>query len=128
MSFTRHLEKIALSPQKIEQAALKSTRLVGKGRQAAARDLADEYRISKQTGKPIRKTLQSFDLAFPKMAATGAKIPGLHGGQRALGHPARVTPTTRPGNPVFGLNGLTGAPAQEPFARPIRAFGSLSRR
>lgn len=31
----------------------------------------------------------------------------------------RVTPTMKPGNPPRGLKGLTGAPAQHPYNKPI---------
>ena len=59
--------------------------------------------------------------------AAGGHLPGPRGGFKPVSTPTRVTPTTRPGNPVHGLRGLTGAPAMLPFGAPLRRFGSTSR-
>jgi hypothetical protein len=42
--------------------------------------------------------------------------------RKSMSKPSRVTNTIRPGNPVRGLNGLTGAPEMEIFGRPVGKF------
>jgi hypothetical protein len=54
-----------------------------------------------------------------------------HGFTKAAFTASRVTPTTRPGNPLMGgnkggLKSITGASAIEPFGRPLHQFGTKS--
>jgi hypothetical protein len=73
-----------------------------------------------------------FTAGFSKIAAglklPGTKLPGPVGGMKALSKPTRITPTMRPGNPVFGQQGMTGTPAQAPFARIQTNFGTSPRK
>lgn len=48
---------------------------------------------------------------------------GFKATQKSFARPARVTPTMRPGDPVQGLKGLTGAEAMETFGNPLTEFG-----
>lgn len=122
MGFSKAFEKTAMSPGKVESVAKASQRLYGKSGRNAARDLADEYRLFKATKKPIKPKIRDLNKEFPKAAAAGSLL-GARGGLRPLSKPARITGSTKPLNPVHGLNGLTGAPAAEPFQHSLRQFG-----
>lgn len=61
-----------------------------------------------------------------------ANVPGAFVGHKAglkvFKGPGRVTPSFRPGNPVTGLESLTGANAMETFGRPISRFTNTPRK
>lgn len=124
--FRQSFEKIALTPATVQRAAL--SRAVTKRERMAARNLADDYRLFKAVGTKIKPSIAEARKELPKMAAVGAHISGPMGGLKNLAKPTRVTPTIRPGNPVFGQQGITGAPAQTPFARIQTGFGTVPRK
>lgn len=62
-----------------------------------------------------------FTKNFLKTAMTLKKAP------LASSKPLRVTPTIKPGNPVFGLKGLTGA-GSATFNNPVNRFGTTARK
>lgn len=69
------------------------------------------------------------NMKIPTLKAPTQPLRGLHGAPRAIAKPARITPSTRPGNPVVGQNGLTGTPAMETFGRPLGGgFGKYHRK
>lgn len=63
---------------------------------------------------------------------TAANVPGAFVGSKAglkvFKGPGRITPSVRPGNPVKGLESLTGASASETFGRPISKFTNTPRK
>lgn len=48
---------------------------------------------------------------------------GFKSAQKSFSKPVRITPTTRPGNPIQGLEGITGAEAISVFGKPVGKFG-----
>ena len=52
---------------------------------------------------------------------------GLKRGMSRFSRPVRITHDIRPGNPVQGLEGLTGAAEQSIFGRPLSQFATRPR-
>ena len=53
---------------------------------------------------------------------------GAKAGLKSFPSPRRVTPYVRPGNPVQGLESLTGVAAREVFGNPISKFTNVPRK
>ena len=66
MAFLDMMEKHAMTPQHVRRVAESSSRLAGKRGQRAARELADEYRLFKHTGQPIRPAVRAIQRGFPR--------------------------------------------------------------
>lgn len=148
MSFSSAFEKTAMKPSTVKHVAEQSHRLGGgrTGRQAAS-ELADQYRMFKARLGPIKPAVKDIEKKFPKLSAptpgmlnqiaghtkalssaASRKLPGPMGGMKNMSKPTRITPSMLPGNPVNGLRGLTGAPAQMPFQRAMNRFGTTARK
>lgn len=52
---------------------------------------------------------------------------GFKATQKRYSKPSRVTGYIRPGNPIPGLEGITGAAATETFGKPISRFATRPR-